>query len=189
MSGMESEYLGDAIATFRKYRGLGEGALGQLQGDEVTRPLEGTGDSIATVVKHLRGNMRSRWTDFLTTDGEKPDRERDAEFELEEGVSLDVVLGWWEEGWGHLFRAVEALRPTDLARTVAIRGEPLSVLQALDRQLTHVAYHVGQIVLLAKRQRGEAWRSLSIPRGGSKAYDARLRGADGGGDAGEGAGG
>jgi hypothetical protein len=164
MTTFASQYLGVALATFRKYRALGEGAMDQLRGDEILQPLEGTADSIATIVKHLRGNMRSRWQDFLTTDGEKPDRDRDSEFELRADTTPEAVRGWWEEGWGFLFGAVEALRPTDLERTVTIRGEPLSVLQAIDRQLTHTAYHVGQIVILAKRHRGEEWRSLSLPR-------------------------
>jgi hypothetical protein len=177
MSAIASQFLGDALASFRKYRELGEGAMRQLRDDEILQPLEGTGDSIATIVKHLRGNMRSRWTDFLTSDGEKPDRDRDSEFELEAGTTPERVREWWDEGWGYLVRGMEALRPTDLERTVTIRGEPHSVLQAVNRQLTHAAYHVGQIVMLAKRRRGEEWRSLSMPKRGSW---ERPEGADGG---------
>ena len=164
MQAIASQFLGDALATFRKYRELGEAALEQVTDEELLHRLDPEGNSIAVVVKHLGGNMRSRWRDFLSSDGEKPDRMRDAEFEQEGPASRQDVLGWWDEGWKELFAAMDALRPTDLERTVTIRGEPLSVLQAILRQVTHVAYHVGQIVLLAKHLRGAEWRTLSIPR-------------------------
>ena len=163
-----AEVLGEALASFRKYQQLGERAMQQLPDADLFRALDAEDNSIAVIVKHLHGNMRSRWTDFLGSDGEKPDRARDAEFDMEGAVDRAQLMGWWEEGWAHVFRAVEALRPTDLGRTVTIRGEPHSVLQAIQRQLLHYAYHVGQIVFLAKHFRGEAWESLSIPKAGKR---------------------
>ncbi len=127
-------------------------------------------------MKHLAGNLRSRWTDFLTSDGEKPDRNRDAEFVLDAGTTRATVLGWWDEGWRRLFGAIESLGPDDLLRTVHIRGEPHTVVRAIERALAHAAYHVGQIVLLAKHRRGAAWRSLSIPKGQSATFDPRAAG-------------
>ena len=164
MHAVASEVLGEALASFRKYKEMGEGAIEQATDDQLVAALDEEGNSIALIVKHLRGNMLSRWTDFLTTDGEKPDRNRDSEFELEEGVTRDLVMRWWEEGWGQLFATLEALRPTDLERVVTIRGEPHSVLQAILRQVAHYSYHVGQIVFLAKHFRSGEWRSLSIPK-------------------------
>lgn len=139
--------------------------MAQLDDAQLHRTIDPDANSIAIIVKHLRGNMISRWTDFLTTDGEKPDRARDDEFEMEREATREEVERWWDEGWQHVFAAVEALRPTDLSRVVTIRGEPHSVLQAIQRNLLHSAYHVGQIVLLAKHFRGNDWTSLSIPKG------------------------
>jgi hypothetical protein len=164
MTATASHLLGESIEAFRKYKSLAEGAMEQVTDEELFQALDGEGNSIALIVKHMSGNMRSRWRDFLTTDGEKPDRERDAEFEAGAGVTREEVMRWWEEGWRQLFLALEALRPPDMDRTVTIRGEPLSVLQAIVRQLTHYSYHVGQIVFLAKHFRSSDWRSLSIPR-------------------------
>lgn len=164
ISATASEFLGDSIAEFRRYRDLGARAMAQLPDPDLFRPLDDEGNSIAVLVKHLRGNMLSRWRDFLTTDGEKPDRDRDSEFELTAETDGETLRGWWDEGWDLAIVTLESLRPTDLDRTVAIRGEPHSVLQAILRQLTHAAYHVGQIVLLAKHARGEAWETLSIPK-------------------------
>ena len=124
-------------------------------------------NSIATIVKHITGNMRSRWTDFLSTDGEKPNRNRDSEF-VDPPATREALLATWEDGWQHVFRAIEPLTDADLARTVTIRGEPHSVMQAINRQLTHYACHIGQIMMLAKHFAGDRWQSLSIPR-------ARLR--------------
>lgn len=164
MSATASEFLGDTLATFRRYKEMGERAMAQVEEADLGRALDPEGNSIAVLVRHLRGNMRSRWRDFLTTDGEKPDRDRDSEFEEGGSVDRERLAAGWEEGWAELFRAMEALRPTDLERVVTIRGEPHSVLQAILRQLTHASYHVGQIVLLAKHFRGESWETLSIPR-------------------------
>ena len=164
MSAIPSDFLPDAIQEFRKYQDLGARAMAQLEDDELFRTVDPESNSIALVVKHLRGNMISRWTDFLTSDGEKPDRQRDTEFEMEEGTSRKELERWWTEGWSVALSSIEALRPTDLGKVVTIRGEPLSVLQAILRNLTHASYHVGQMVLLAKHFRGAEWKSLSIPK-------------------------
>jgi hypothetical protein len=136
--------------------------------------LDGEMNSIAQIVKHMAGNMRSRWTDFLTTDGEKPNRNRETEF-VDPPVTRAEVLAVWESGWRLVFAALEPLSDADLGREVRIRGERHSVMQAINRQVAHYAYHVGQIVLLAKHFRGSDWRSLSIPRAGSARYEAQVR--------------
>jgi hypothetical protein len=174
--GIERGFLEDAILQLRKYKGLADGALAQVADDDLFRSVDAESNSIAIVMKHISGNMRSRWTDFLTTDGEKPDRDRDTEFETEDGDTRASIGKRWEEGWRLLFAAVEGLSPADLSRTVAIRGEPHTVLQAIQRQLTHYAYHVGQIVFLARHFAGPRWRSLSIPKGRSKEFDVSMKG-------------
>lgn len=157
-------YLADALYSFRQYKQLGERAIAQLERDEqLTAAIDPESNSIATIVKHMAGNMRSRWTDFLTTDGEKPDRNRDGEFEAPPATRAEL-LELWEQGWQHVFRAVEPLTEADLERVVTIRGEAHTVMQAINRQLTHYAMHVGQIVLLAKHFAGREWASLSIPK-------------------------
>ena len=161
---MTPDLLSETLHNFRKYKALAEGAMEQVTDDELFRSIDDEANSIALIVKHMRGNMRSRWRDFLTSDGEKPDRDRDSEFVLAEERSRAVVMGWWEEGWAQVFEAVSALTPADLERTVTIREEPHTVLQALMRQVSHYAYHVGQIVFLAKHFRGAEWSSLSIPK-------------------------
>jgi uncharacterized damage-inducible protein DinB len=163
-----SGYLVDLVRTFRNYKALGDGALSQVSDDDLHTLVDRDANSIAVIVKHLAGNLRSRFTDFLTTDGEKPDRDRDAEFEMAERVSRDDINGWWEEGWASALASIESLTPEDLERTVTIRGEPFHVVEALNRLATHAAYHVGQIVLLAKHFAGPNWKSLSIPKGQSK---------------------
>ncbi|HEU5169999.1 MAG TPA: DUF1572 family protein [Gemmatimonadales bacterium] len=157
-------YLADALRVLRQYKDLGERAMAQVPQEGWFHTLDPESNSIAVLVKHLAGNMRSRWTDFLTSDGEKPDRNRDAEFETESGTTGEDVRRWWEEGWRAVFAAVEPLGPADLLRTVSIRGKPLSVLEAIDRQIAHYAYHVGQIVLLAKHLSGGRWETLSLPK-------------------------
>lgn len=164
MTATRPDLLSETLETFRKYRTLAEGAMSQVSDEELFVALDDEANSIALIVKHMRGNMLSRWRDFLTTDGEKPDRDRDSEFVMAGERSREAVERWWEEGWAETFRAVEALTPGDLDRTVTIRGEPLTVLQALMRQVAHYSYHVGQIVYLAKHFRGSGWSSLSIPR-------------------------
>jgi uncharacterized damage-inducible protein DinB len=158
-----TSYLEDALAIFRQYKKLAEDAIAQVTDDELTAVLDREMNSIALVVKHMAGNMRSRWTDFLTTDGEKPDRNRDSEF-VEPPPGRAALMAAWEDGWQRVWAAVEPLREEDLARTVTIRGEAHSVMQAINRQIAHYAYHTGQIVMLAKHFRSEAWRSLTIPR-------------------------
>lgn len=172
-----AQYLEDALLELRKYKRLAERAMEQVGDAELFRTLDQESNSIAIIMKHVAGNMRSRWTDFLTTDGEKPDRNRDSEFELDAGTSAAQVKQWWEEGWRCTFAALEPLAAADLERTVRIRGEPHTVMQAINRQLTHYAYHVGQIVYLAKHFRGPEFRSLSIPRGQSKAFEVARDGS------------
>lgn len=168
---IRDHYLEDTLVQLRKYRELAERALAQCPRDRWFSVPDPESNSIAVIMKHMAGNMRSRWTDFLTSDGEKADRERDREFILEESDSRDALLARWEDGWRLTLAAIEGLRPEDLQRTVTIRGEPHTVLEAINRQLTHYAYHVGQIVLLAKHVAGEGWQSLSIPRGRSGDFD------------------
>ena len=166
-------YLDEIRRQFRGHKRLGEGAIAQLNDEELFVALDPESNSIAVIVKHLAGNMRSRFTDFLTTDGEKPDRHRDQEFELIPTTRAEVMR-WWEQGWDHVFSAIEPLKPEDVTRTVTVRGEPHSVLQALNRQVAHYAYHVGQIVFLAKHFRSSQWKSLSVPRGQSEEFNARM---------------
>jgi Protein of unknown function (DUF1572) len=169
-------YLPDALAEFRKYKAFAEKAVAQINDEDWFRKLDPEANSIALVMKHVSGNMRSRWRDFLTTDGEKPDRDRDTEFEVADTDTIESVRRRWDEGWDLLFAALEPLTDADLSRTVTIRGEPHTVLQAINRQLTHYASHVGQIVLLAKHFTGDRWKSLSIPRGKSREFDVRRDG-------------
>ena len=159
---------------FATYRRMAERALAQADDDAFFARL-GPLDPLAVQVKHLAGNYRSRFTDFLTTDGNKPWRQRDEEFELRDGDTREALMAAWAEGWRLLDEALAPLADADLERMVTIRGEPLSVLQALHRALAHTAYHVGQIVLLAKHAAGDAWQTLSIPRGASAAFEAEMR--------------
>jgi hypothetical protein len=170
-------YLEDVVRQLRKYRALGEAAIAQVDDAALFRRLDPESNSIALVVKHLAGNMRSRWTDFLASDGEKPWRGRDSEFEDQPGESRATVLRRWREGWEACLESIGALAADDLGRTVTIRGEPHTVLEAIQRQLTHYAYHVGQIAFLAKHFAGPAWRSLSIPRGGSRDFEVAKDGS------------
>ena len=156
--------IDDAIFTFRRYRDLGERAMAQLGDEDLLATIDAESNSVALIVKHLGGNLRSRWTDFLTTDGEKPDRNRDGEFVLDAPPTRAQVMAWWDDGWARLQGSLQSLRPDDLLHRVTIRGEPHTVLQAINRSLTHVAYHVGQIVFLAKHLRSAEWKTLSIPR-------------------------
>jgi len=157
------DLLPEIVLLFRSQKRLAEGALAQVADEALHVALGPEENSIAVLVQHVAGNQLSRWTDFLTTDGEKPDRGRDAEFE-EQGLSRAALMRRWEEGWGRLFATLDSLGPDDLARTVTIRGEPHTVVKALLRQVSHYAYHVGQIVQLARHLAGERWMSLSIPR-------------------------
>lgn len=166
-------FLDEAFRNFRGTKRLGEGAMNQLHDEDFFVTLDPEANSIAIIVKHLAGNMRSRFTDFLTTDGEKPDRNRDQEFIIDANTTREDVLRWWEAGWKHVFDAVAQLKPDDLGRTVTIRGEPHTVMQAIMRQFGHYAYHCGQIVFLAKHFRSSEWKTLSIPRGKSAEVNAR----------------
>lgn len=160
----EQQWLDDVRVQFGKTKKQVEDALAQVQDEELARAIDPEANSIAVVMKHMAGNLRSRFTDFLTTDGEKPDRNRDGEFEIDGPVDRAALMADWERGWSVLFAALEALTPADLETPVFIRGERHSVVQALHRQMTHHAYHAGQIVLLAKHFRGTEWRTLSMPK-------------------------
>ena len=157
-------YLDDVRLQFRKLKKLAEDALAQVKDEELNVTLDTESNSLAVIMKHMAGNLRSRFTDFLTTDGEKPDRNRDGEFEIEGNPSRPTAFADWESGWTRLFETLNALTPADLLQDVHVRGERLSVIQALDRQMTHHAYHVGQIVFLAKHLRSADWKNLSMPR-------------------------
>ncbi len=168
---ISTQYLAEALRVFRWQRKLGDGALAQLDQGDLFRTLDPESNPVAVLVKHMTGNMRSRWTDFLTTDGEKPNRHRDQEFLLDASTKRADVLRWWEEGWALVFNALEPRRAEDVMRTVLIRGEPHTVLQAIQRQLDHYGYHVGQIVFLAKHLKSAQWKTLSVPRGQSQAFN------------------
>jgi hypothetical protein len=170
-SDLAAHYLDEAHRQMRGHKRLAEGAMAQLKDNELFVVLDPEANSIAVIVKHMAGNMRSRFTDFLNTDGEKPDRHRDQEFELNPATTTRADLTkWWEDGWARLFAAIEALKPDDVMRNVTIRGEPHTVMQAINRQIAHYAYHTGQIVFMAKHIRSDKWRTLSIPRGKSEDY-------------------
>lgn len=171
-------YLADALQTFRDYKKLAERAFAQIGDEDFFRTLDKESNSIAVNIKHMAGNMTSRWTDFLTTDGEKPERDRDMEFEMLPGTTKDDLLAYWEKGWKCVFDAVEPLQPEDLMRTVRIRSQDHTVIQAINRQLAHYAYHVGQIVFLAKHFKSSEWQSLSVPRNRSAEFNARIQNPD-----------
>ena len=158
-------YLRDVLRSYRNYKALGEKALAQIPDARLHTELDANSNSAAVIVKHVAGNLRSRFRDFLTSDGEKPDRDRDAEFEMTEQASRAQILEWWEQGWTTALTSIEALRPEDLERTIRIRNEPFAVVEALNRSVTHTAYHVGQIVYLARHLAGPSWTTLSIPKG------------------------
>ena len=167
---LASHYLEEARRQFRGHKRMGEAAIIQLRDEDLFVQLDPEANSVAILVKHLAGNMRSRFTDFLSTDGEKPDRFRDREFELNAATTRADVMKWWEEGWACVFAAIDALKPEDVMSTVTIRGEPHTVLQATNRALAHYAQHIGQMVFLAKHLRSKEWKTLSIPRGKSEEF-------------------
>jgi hypothetical protein len=168
----EKLYLRDVVEQFRQLKNLADRALAQVRDEDLFVTLDPESNSLAILIQHMAGNMRSRWTDFLTSDGEKPDRNRDAEFEVAEGTSRADLQARWEEGWRCLFQTLTALSEEDLTLTVLIRAEPHSVIKAINRQLTHYGYHVGQIVFLAKHFASDHWRTLSVPRGKSRQFNA-----------------
>jgi hypothetical protein len=165
---IDQHYLDDCGVQLRKLKTQGEKAIAQIDDSHLFALLDPDSNSIAIIMKHMAGNMRSRWTDFLTTDGEKPDRHRDTEFEPQAGETRAAIMARWEEGWDRFAKAISSLRPGDLDKTITIRGERHSVVEAINRQMTHYASHVGQIVLLAKHFAGPRWQTLSVPKAKSK---------------------
>ncbi|HYJ90779.1 MAG TPA: DUF1572 family protein [Pyrinomonadaceae bacterium] len=163
-------YQSDAIQSFRNYKRLAERAIEQVSDEEFFKAIDAEANSIAVVVKHIAGNLISRWSDFLTTDGEKPERNRDAEFEIT-AETRPALMESWERGWQTLFDNIESLTVDDFSRTITIREQPHTIVQAINRQLTHYAYHVGQIVLLAKHFKSSDWKSLTVPRNRSSEFN------------------
>jgi Protein of unknown function (DUF1572) len=168
-----TSYVKDTTDVFRYYKRLADRAMEQAADDALFAALDAESNSIAIIVKHVAGNMRSRWTDFLTSDGEKPDRNRDTEFEAPPKTRAEL-MELWESSWKILFGSLALLTDADLTRTITIRGEAHSVMQAINRNITHTAYHVGQIVFLAKHLAGSKWTALTIPRGKSGQFNAKV---------------
>jgi len=175
-SDLGSRYLDEVFRALRGHKRLADGAIAQLSEQQFFASPDPESNSVAVIVKHMAGSMRSRFTDFLTTDGEKSDRNRDEEFiAAPDAAAREEILRAWEQHWQLVFDTINSLEPDDLDRTVTIRGQPHSVLQALNRAATHLAYHVGQIVFLAKHWKGAEWESLSIPKGQSEQVNAEMR--------------
>jgi len=170
MPDLASHYLEEIQRQLRGHKRMAEAAIAQLQDDELFTIIDPEANSVALLIKHIAGNARSRFTDFLATDGEKPHRFRDQEFEVSATTTRAEVMRWWEEGWSIVFSTLDSLTPEDVSRTVTIRGEPHTVVQALNRALGHYAQHIGQIVFLAKHLRSKQWKTLSIPRGKSEDF-------------------
>jgi uncharacterized damage-inducible protein DinB len=169
-----TSYVKDSVEIFRYYKKLAERGISQVSDDQLFQALDGETNSIAITAKHMAGNMRSRWSDFLNSDGEKPDRNRDSEFE-DPPQTRKALMEFWERGWQHVFAALEPLSDSDLTRTVTIRGEPHSVMQAINRQIAHYSYHCGQIVFLAKHLTHASWKPLTVPRGKSEEFTKRVK--------------
>lgn len=171
-----SAYLDEMRRGFSGHKRLAEGALEQLRDEELFLQLDEEANSVGILIKHIGGNLRSRFTDFLISDGEKPDRNRDQEFVLGHAARRAELMRMWEEGWAAVFKALDELRPEDIAvRKVTIRQQPHTVMQALNRAFGHISYHVGQIVLLAKHIRGKDWKTLSVPRGKTDQFNAQMQ--------------
>jgi hypothetical protein len=168
-----SNYHKDAVGSFRNYKKMAERAIEQVNDEEFFKAIDDDANSIAVVVKHLAGNLVSRWSDFLTTDGEKPTRDRDAEFEIADD-SREELMEFWERGWKTLFDNLEPLTVEDFSKTVTIRGQAHTIVEAINRQLSHYAYHIGQIVLLAKHFKSSEWKTLSIPKNKSAEFNQFL---------------
>jgi len=168
-----TSHIEDALAIFRQYKLLGERAMLQVSDQQLFASLDDESNSIAIIVKHIAGNMRSRWTDFLTTDGEKATRNRDGEF-VDPPTTREALMREWEDGWACVFGAIEPLTDADMGRVVTIRGEAHSVMQAINRQLSHYPMHVGQIILLAKHYAGERWQTLSVARNRSGEFNRKV---------------
>ena len=178
-----TSYLEDSLTLFRYYKKLTERAMEQVSDEQLFATLDDEMNSIAIIVKHIAGNMRSRWTDFLTTDGEKPDRNRDTEFEMV-ADTRESLIKFWETGWQMLFDNIEPLTVEDFTKTVSIRGEPHTIVEAINRQLTHYSYHIGQIVFLAKHFRSADWKTLSVPKNKSAQFNQYLADKQAAGEAG-----
>jgi len=168
-----TSYLEDSLSLFHHYKRLAEGAIAQLTDEQLFATLDPEMNSIAIIMKHMTGNMRSRFTDFLTSDGEKPDRHRDSEFEAPP-QSREALMKLWEENWNVVFQSLNGLSEADLTRSVPIRGEAHSVMQAINRQVAHYAYHIGQIVFLAKHLSSNQWKALTVPRGKSEEFNKKV---------------
>ena len=168
-----TSYLKDSLSLFHAYKKMGEAAMAQVSDEQLFAVLDPEMNSIAIIVKHIAGNMRSRWTDFLSSDGEKPNRNRDSEFEAAPKTRAEVMR-LWDEGWKLVFNALEPLNDADMGRTVVIRGEAHSVMQAINRQIGHYACHIGQIVFLAKHLQSSNWKTLSVPRRKSEEFNRRV---------------
>lgn len=166
-------YLEDIVRSFRNYKRLGDAAIARTPDEALHTEIDERSNSVAIISKHVAGNLRSRFTDFLTTDGEKPDRNRDTEFQMPDRASRTEIERWWNDGWTVVLSSLESLTPEDLERTVTIRGEAFLVVEALNRSIAHSAYHVGQMVYLARHFAGPSWKSLSIPKGESARFVAR----------------
>jgi hypothetical protein len=174
MSDIGALYLDEAFRSLRGHKRLADDAMAQLNDEQFFALVDPESNSVAIIVKHMAGNMRSRFTDFLTSDGEKPDRNRDREFLMHDDAKRGEVLSSWEQNWQLVFETINSLHPEDLERTVTIRGEPHSVLQALNRAVIHLAYHAGQITFLAKHWKGAEWKSLSVPKGQSEKFNTKM---------------
>jgi hypothetical protein len=164
-------YLPVAVHELKRLKGLADASFAQLSAEQLFAELAPGDNSIAVIVKHVSGNMRSRFKDFLTTDGEKPDRNRDGEFEVSGADTREALLHAWDQAWTLLFAELGALNEEDLSKTVRVRGEEMTALQAISRQLSHYAYHIGQIVYVAKHLAGAHWKTLSVPRGQSAQFN------------------
>jgi hypothetical protein len=170
-----TDYIADSVALFRQYKGLAEKALAQVTDEEFFRTIDPESNSIAIIIKHMTGNMRSRWRDFLTTDGEKADRNRDGEFEMDANATRADLMKVWERDWQLVFDTLAPLTNADLERKVFIRSEPHSVMQAINRQVAHYANHIGQIIFLAKHFRSTEFKAVTVPRNRSKQFEADVR--------------
>jgi uncharacterized damage-inducible protein DinB len=173
MSDLGSHYLDEVFRSMRGHKRLADNAMAQLNDEQFFAFPDPGSNSVGLIVKHMAGNLRSRFTDFLTSDGEKPDRNRDREFVMHNNAKRDEVMSSWEQNWHLVFETINSLHPEDLERTVTIRGEPHTVLQALNRAVAHCAYHMGQIVFLAKHWKGAEWKTLSVPKGQSEQFNAK----------------